>query len=426
MMMHHNMPPQLRVWSALPWLPMACAAIVLAIAGPVALASDFGAEVVGCVPAPGQFVNNPSFNDPATVLGPPTGGGTMTPDNSSLLSLGGFGGSVVIRFGQPVLDDPANYLGLDFIVFGNAAWVSNDRQRRWAEPATVEIMPDIDSNGLPGTAPGEIWYLLPGSLTSNGAIPRSQIWDDVPDATYPPALVSWFPNLGVFPYVPGGPCAIPIDGFGRYTTQAFEVPVDIYADPSGQGGTLGVVPNPNLFDADPTNDGWEGVWGYAEMSPTLRLGDLDGDNLIDDAGIPADMFYTVPDNPGRVGVTPGSGGGDAFDIAAAIDPVTGMPAGLTSFDFVRISTSVDLVLGPLGEVSPEIDAVADARPVPCPGDVNGDATVDLRDLLALRNRLDVEDPDSDFSIPGDLRQDGMHDLADLVRLRVERLGVSCD
>jgi len=389
-------------------------------------ASNFGAEVVSCVPAPGQFINHPSFNEPGDLLGPPSGGGTASADNSSVLSLGGFGGSVVIRFDHTVQDDARNYLGLDFIVFSNAYWSGNDRHRRWAEPAHVEIMRDVDGDGLPETCPEEKWYLIPGSLTTGGAAWRAQTWDNVTGSAYPPMNTSWFPQVGSYPYLPAGPSIIPLDANGRYATSAYELPASIYADPGGQSGTLGLLVNPNIGDEDPDNDGFETVYGYAELSPTLRLGDLDGDNLIDDPAADPAVFYTMPDNPWRVGVTPGSGGGDAFDIADAVDPETWQPANLAGFDFVRITGALDIVLGPLGEISAEIDAVADVRPVPCPGDVNGDRAVDLVDLLSLRNLIGIEDPDPAFVIPGDLRADGVHDLGDLAVLRAAHLGDVCE
>lgn len=391
----------------------------------VALASPFGAEVVSYVPAPGQFINNANYHEPADVLGPPTGGGTAAPNNASVLSLGGFGGSVVIRFDHPVADDPGNYLGLDFIVFGNAAWWNQDALFRWAEPAHVEVMRDVDGDGVPGSCAEEIWYLLPGSAALADADRRTQTWDGIPGA-FPPANTAWFPLVGQYPYLPGGIAEIPLDGAGRYATGAYALPADLYADPGAVGGTLGVLANPNAADADPADDHLESFFGYADVSPTLRLGDLDGDDLVDEPAADPAGFYTVPDNPWRVGVTPGSGGGDAFDLAAAIDPATGAPAGLAAVDFVRITSAVDYVLGPLGEVSAEIDAVADIAPVACPGDWNGDHRVNLVDLIRARNALGVEDPDVEFSIVGDVVQDGVHDLADLARLCGEYLEATCD
>ena len=71
-------------------------------------------------------------------------------------------------------------------------------------------------------------------------------------------------------------------------------------------------------------------------------------------------FYTNPDNPYIVGTDEGSCGGDAFDIAWALDPVTGKhPEDLQYFQYIKITTGVDHYSPTLGEVSTEVDAVAD-------------------------------------------------------------------
>ena len=75
----------------------------------------------------------------------------------------------------------------------------------------------------------------------------------------------------------------------------------------------------------------EGVFGYADLSPTLQLGDLDADNVVDDPNADPNDFYTRPDDPLRVGITMGAGGGDAFDIGWAIDAADGSPANLAGF-----------------------------------------------------------------------------------------------
>ena len=130
-------------------------------------AGDFATRVVEYVPAPGQFVNNALFNDPARVLGPPVGGGADAADNTKMVSLGGFGGSITLAFEPPVLDDSRNPLGLDCIVYGNAFWPTGDPTRRWAEAAVIEISRDDNGNGLADDA----WFVIPGS--SLPAIPAS-------------------------------------------------------------------------------------------------------------------------------------------------------------------------------------------------------------------------------------------------------------
>jgi len=98
--------------------------------------------------------------------------------------------------------------------------------------------------------------------------------------------------------------------------------------------------NPNYTDADPLNNLDEYTWGYAELTPTQK-------QYLDN--------YLRPDDPMRVGLSPRSGGGDAFDIAWAVDGA-GAPAGITRFHFIRIWSFIT------GGATPEIEAVADVAP----------------------------------------------------------------
>ncbi len=312
--------------------------------------SPFADRVIQFSPAPGQFVNTPEFSDPMKALGAPVGGGTIQPNNLSVVSLGGFGGSITLGFDHTVLDDPLNPMGLDAIVFGNGHWVGGNRDRRWAECATIEISRDVNGNGVPD----DPWYLIPGSHIAAPAQHVTATWDDnVNDLTYAPHLASWIP--------PGRS--------GVWTTLAFALPEALF-------GAV-VLVNPR------SGTGTEGVYGYADLSPTLVLGDLNGDNIVDDAAMTPNEFYTVPDDPFASGITPQSGGGDAFDIAWAIVSETGELANLTGFDFVRISSAVGTVSPVFGEKSAEIDAVADVAPDKH-GDHDDDGDIDLYDVAGLQ------------------------------------------
>jgi hypothetical protein len=122
--------------------------------------------------------------------------------------------------------------------------------------------------------------------------------------------------------------------------------------------------------------------GHADVSPVLILGDTDGDNIVEEPGVSPAEFYTYPDNPWVSGVDAGSGGGDAFDIAWAVDAATGDAAHLDGFDFIRISSGVDVAQGVLGEISTEIGAVSDASAEPLFYDIDGSGDVDAEDLYA--------------------------------------------
>lgn len=259
--------------------------------------SPFATRVIDYSPADGQFVNDPRYNDPRRALGTPVGGGTFAPNNTKLVTLGGFGGSITLGFARTIRDDPNHPMGLDFIVFGNASWLANLPSIRWAEAAIVELSRDVNRNGLAD----DPWYVIPGSHLANVEQKRD------------------------------GHFILPNDPFGA----------------------------PPIFNIN--TDGSEAFWGCADMNPVLMLGDLDGDNTVDDPSLSPEEFYTVADDPQTEGLTPGSGGGDAFDIAWAVDEITGQPAHLSGFDFIRITTAVDAPNGQFGEVSAEIGGIAAVR-----------------------------------------------------------------
>lgn len=324
--------------------------IVLALVVAAARAqSPFATTVVEFEPAPGQWVNDPLYNSPACALGAPSGGDPNEPGIESLVSLGGFGGYIILAFDHTVMDDPANPFGLDAIVFGNALWVTGNPNRKWAECGVIEISRDTNGNGQAD----DPWYLIPGSHINAPGYPASFVvatWDDdLDDDTWPPR------------WPPADEEWIPPGQTGTWTTAGFRLPPSIFdvmvlQNPLGPGVTS------------------EGVYGYADLSPAFAL-PAEADSV---------EFFTRPDNPFRVGLTPGCGGGDAFDIAWAVDPATWQPAGLDGFDFIRITTAVDFVLAmpPLGELSTEVDAITDVAEGRL-GDTENDGDIDLDDFALL-------------------------------------------
>ena len=145
-----------------------------------------GQGLVAYLPAAGQFMNEGANGS--------GWGGPFTATNSNKLkglvegyvttgvSLGAFGGYVVLDFGVPAKDeagnvtggiynDPDNAYGVDFILYGNAMGT-------WAEPGCVQVSLD-----------GENWYDLAGSLhyrpetTDKGYA----IWDYSTTYTHPEA-----------------------------------------------------------------------------------------------------------------------------------------------------------------------------------------------------------------------------------------------
>lgn len=368
---------------------IAAAAVLTASAG---AQGPYATRVVTFTPAPGQFVNDPLYRDPNVALGWPAGGNPSDPDNGSQVSLGGFGGRIVLAFDSPVLDDPTHPFGLDAIVFGNAYWIAGDAARRWTEAATIEISRDANGNGLAD----DPWYLVPGSHVGTPGFAASYVtksWDDNLDdgalpPLWPPADETWIP--------PGVS--------GTWTTSGYVLP----------GAVFNPFVTQNPAGSDPTR---ETVWGYADVSPGAARPD----------DVPPEMFFTRPDNPLVVGLTLGSAGGDAFDIAWAVDPATWQPAGLDGFDFLRLTTAVDMVFvsPPLGEKSTEVDAVV-AVAAGTLGDTENDGDVDLDDAALLVECLSGPD-DAAPTVPCRVLgfdADGDVDLFDVAEFQVSFTGAA--
>lgn len=111
------------------------------------------------VPAPGQFINSGgSFNDATCLIGQGGSEGNSTvPATDKMISLGTFGGYVIVGFDQPVKNDPRNPYGVDFTIGGNAFKAA--AKGYWSEPGAVMVMRDDNGNGLPD----DTWYELAGS-----------------------------------------------------------------------------------------------------------------------------------------------------------------------------------------------------------------------------------------------------------------------
>ncbi|MBL9138043.1 MAG: PEP-CTERM sorting domain-containing protein [Verrucomicrobiales bacterium] len=111
-----------------PALPLTAAVTALLL--PAAVAENYASSVVQYLPGVGAAVG---YDQPASVLGEPSRitpgdfGGPVDPfsgpwQSGQLVSLGA-GGSLTIRFASPVFNSPGNPYGLDFSIFGSAAFM---------------------------------------------------------------------------------------------------------------------------------------------------------------------------------------------------------------------------------------------------------------------------------------------------------------
>ena len=111
----------------------------------------FATKVFEYTPAPGQFINNPMTGG--------FGGAELTPQDAcdyaerrlakrNFVSLGGFGGYIIVGFDEPILNS-GDY---DLAIAGNPFEGSS-------EPGIVWVMQDENGNG----EPDDVWYELAGS-----------------------------------------------------------------------------------------------------------------------------------------------------------------------------------------------------------------------------------------------------------------------
>lgn len=350
---------------------LACLLLAQA-SGVCAAQSPFATRVLEYTPSPGQNVGHAAFNDPSRALGPPVGGGTSAADNSKVVTLGGFGGSITLGFDHAIIDRPptaTNPTGADLIAFGNAFWAGGNPDLRWAEPGVIEVSRDDNTNGLAD----DTWYVVRGSH-----LPQ------VPQQSY---------------------AAVTFESGATRSGYRIE-----------DGAFLGASP----VLQNPLGSGLQGAYGYADCAPTLALGDFDGDGTPDRDDADPAWFYTVPSHPHLTAITRFSGGGEAINISDAV-AADGTSPGLDRIDFVRVRTGVHMVRGALGETSTEICAVAEVRSRRLAdlgsqgGMVGPDGVLDNNDFIVFIDLFFRQSPLADAASQGGVAgADGVWDNNDFI------------
>jgi len=279
--------------------------------------SPYVAKILEYRPAPGQFINS--------AYGCPWASQSLVGGISGMVSLGGFGGYLVVGFDHSIENHPDNPYGVDFTIFGNANVYSS-------EPATVYVMKDDNRNQLPD----DTWYMLAGSgyyFTSavhayeiTYVNPNSSVADDVP----------WADNLGNEGFI--------LDN--TFHTQPYYPLKDSFPDISDSQYTLiGMKLQAQVDSTDPAFIVTRPYpFGFADNTP--RNTSYQG---------------WEPDNPYTAELE--GTGGDGFDISWAVDSEDNS-VDLDGIDFIKIQTSVNQQVGWLGELSAEISGVVDVSPNP--------------------------------------------------------------
>lgn len=277
-------------------------------------AQDSSFELIGYMPAPGQHINNEN-------TGTPEAAQNMVLNKDKLISLGSFGGYVVLKFKKACANHPQNPYGVDFSVFGNAFNGSS-------EPGIIYVMQDANQNGNPD----DIWYEIAGSShyhpeTINGY----QVTYINPHGAY---SVPWNDNLGYNGMVIAN----------SYNVHEYYPANQLFTNyPKDSVVFKGTKLRPTYYEGTQEQIRLDPIgFGYADNLPTLNGGD-----------------YTIPDNPYTLDTLEG-GGGNAIDISWARDSI-GNYVQLDSIHFVKIVSANLANAGWLGEVSTDVTFISDVE-----------------------------------------------------------------
>jgi hypothetical protein len=130
--------------------------ISLGITGLAQNHSPYPVKVFEYMPAPGQFINEnyPAYESGDTPETMNQKALDLIQTQSGLVSLGAFGGYIVLGFDHPIINSRSDY---DFKAYGNADFPNA------AEPGIVMVSMDVNKNSLPD----DPWYELRGSEYDN-------------------------------------------------------------------------------------------------------------------------------------------------------------------------------------------------------------------------------------------------------------------
>lgn len=305
-----------------------------------------------------------------------------------MISLGGYGGYVIVGFDHPVV----NMHTYDFEIQGNA-FVSNRESRGGSsEPGIVMVGVDVDGNGVPSD--GDKWYELAGSEYGH---PKTQHGYSItyyrPDGNKQPTPSRVDPSLNDTTYI-------------RWTSN------DVNPD-----STSGYMSR-NTFHSQPY---WP-LWLQDEEELTFTGTKLRC-NAIDEGANEGNSYFVqyffdwgyvdnLPNNPGRVSQE-GGPYNPGFKIDWAVDE-QGRHVNLTHIDFIKVYNAMNQYCGWTGETSTEVAAGIDFHPdavLPqaIAGDVNGDNEVNITDVNIVIDLI----VGNHYNSSGDVNGDGEINITDI-------------
>lgn len=283
--------------------------LALSVAGHT---QNTASRLISYQPAPGQHINLEQLGTPQAAL-------QMTENIQTLVSLGNFGGNIILGFNMPCVNDPKNPYGIDFTILGNAFSGSS-------EPGVVWVMKDENRNGLPDDS----WFEIAGSHYFHSKTIRNY---EVTYCKTDTRDVCWNDNHGNSGVLKAN----------SYNTQEYYPAVEFFPGyPQDSIRFTGSLLYPEIDNSNPMEIKLlPPEFGYA-------------DNFARKQGVE----LTLPDNPYSAEVE--GAGGNPIDISWAVDSL-GNYVELDSIHFIKIVTGYFTDLGRLGEASTDVAWVVDVE-----------------------------------------------------------------
>lgn len=384
--------------------------VLVALTSPYAIAKNepFLTKVYDFLPAPGQLVNTiPTAevgDTKADVLARVAEaicgryeendwGQTEMIYKPSMVSLGSYGGYVVVGFDHPVVNVPGV---CDFQIFGNAFLATGSTSGGSSEPGIVMVSYDANGNGFPD----DPWYELAGSEYTAGTTQHHYAityYKPEPDHVATPdptnkaitdnTYIRWTAND-----------ANPDSVSGYVYKNTFHA--QSYWPQWTEGETLtfsGTKLGNNATDASGNGINWtlwNKAWGYVDNRPDY------------------DPYSSTPCDSATMNL--------GFNIEWAVD-ADGVPVHLPMVHFIKIYNAMNQYCGWIGETSTEVAGGVDyhpeaALPQVTAGDVNGSGVVDVSDVTAEVNLILGTKPAGYNPVVVDLNGDQKIDVSDITAL----------
>lgn len=288
-------------------------------------ATPYVTRVLDFRPAVGQFVNQlPEYEagDTQETMNRKAleaiGG-----NRRGMISLGGFGGYVVVGFDHTIENRP----GLcDFRVLGNAFMASGQTAYGSCEPGVIEVARDLNGNGLPD----------------------EDEWCEIAGSSYPEATESWLDAARA-----AGNDVQTLTGYEITYHRPAEEPTataEEYIRWEDNHGGSGYIPK-NSFHRQPYYPQWIDAATLTFRGTRLPQNGIDLSGAGNNYALYA-FSYGYADN------MPDASDRSAIDIDWAVN-ASGEPASLSGVDFIRIHTGVHQLNGWLGECSTAVMGVED-------------------------------------------------------------------